>query len=86
VVDEEPHPELAVAADGAASVESYTVQHDRDGHPAVGIIVARLSDGRRCWANSTDTALLQRVEEHEFIGQQGRVRHQEPDAVNLFET
>ena len=86
VVDEEPHPELAVAADGAASVESYTVQHDRDGHPAVGIIVARLSDGRRCWANSTDTALLQRVEEHEFIGQQGRVRHHEPDGVNLFET
>jgi acetyl-CoA C-acetyltransferase len=86
VVDDEPYPALAAVADGPASVESYTVQHDRDGNAAVGIIVARLRDGRRCWANTTDAAVLQRIEEHEFIGQQGRVRHHEPDGVNLFET
>ena len=37
-LDAEPHPVLAVTAEGPGTVESYTVQHDRDGQPSVGIV------------------------------------------------
>ncbi|MBX3027890.1 acetyl-CoA acetyltransferase [bacterium] len=84
-VDAEPHPELALAADGPATVETYTVTHDRDGNPALGIIVARLADGRRCWANLTDADVLARIEREELIGVRGQVRHHSPTHTNVFE-
>ncbi|HSQ01068.1 MAG TPA: acetyl-CoA acetyltransferase [Candidatus Dormibacteraeota bacterium] len=84
-IDAEPHPELAVTADGAATVETYTVTHDRDGNPALGIVVARLADGRRCWANLTDADVLQRMEREEFVGARGQVRHHGPTQTNVFE-
>lgn len=84
-IDAEPHPELAVAATGAATVETYTVTHDRHGAPALGIVVARLADGRRCWANLTDADVLARIEREEFIGVRGQVRHHESTRTNVFE-
>lgn len=83
-IDAEPHPELAIAADGPAAMETYTVTHDRDGNPALGILVARLTDGRRCWANVTDPGLLQRMEHEEFIGVRGQVRHDAATQTNRF--
>jgi acetyl-CoA C-acetyltransferase len=85
IVDGEPHPELAVVANGAAAVETYTVQHDREGKPSVGIVVGLLADGRRCWASLTDADVLERIEQQELIGQRGQVRHHEPTQVNVFE-
>jgi acetyl-CoA C-acetyltransferase len=85
IVDDEPHPELAITGAGLGTCETYTVQHDRDGNPSVGIVAVRLADGRRCWANITDTAILERLEQHEFIGQEGQVRHHESTQVNVFE-
>ena len=38
----------------------------------VGIVVARLADGRRCWANITDPDVLERIEREEFIGPPAR--------------
>ena len=84
LVDDEPHPELVVAGNGAGTVEAYTVQHDRDGMPSVGIVVVRLADGRRCWANMTDARILSRIEQQEFVGQPGRVRYDERTQVNVF--
>ena len=84
-IDAEPHPELATAANGAATVETYTVTHDRNGAPALGIVVARLADGRRCWANLTDPDVLARMEREEFIGVRGQVRHHESTQTNVFE-
>jgi acetyl-CoA C-acetyltransferase len=84
-IDAEPHPELAAAANGPGTVETYTVQHDRDGNPSLGIVVVRLADGRRCWANVTDTGVLERVEQQEFVGHRGQVRHHDPTQVNVFE-
>jgi len=84
-VDAELHPQLMAAYSGPATVEAYTVQHDRDGKPATGIIVASLPDGRRCWANLADPAILDRIEREEFVGQLGKVRHNEPTQTNLFE-
>ena len=85
-IDAEPHPELAAGASGPATVETYTVQHDRDGTPAIGIVVARLGDGRRCWANITDTTVLERIEQQELIGSAGHVSHDDATQVNTFET
>jgi acetyl-CoA C-acetyltransferase len=84
-IDAEPHPELVLTPDGAATVETYTVTHDRDGNPSLGIVVARLADGRRCWANLTDADVLQRMEREEFIGVRGQVRHHAPTQTNGFE-
>lgn len=84
-IDAEPHPELAQAANGPATVETYTVTHDRSGAPVQGIVVARLADGRRCWANLSDPAVLARMEGEEFIGVRGGVRHDETTQTNVFE-
>lgn len=84
-IDAEPHPTLALTPDGAATVETYTVTHDRDGHPALGIVIARLADGRRCWANLTDVDVLQRMEREEFIGVRGQIRHHPSTQTNTFE-
>jgi acetyl-CoA C-acetyltransferase len=85
LIDDEPHPELAVAANGPGTVEAYTVQHDRDGTPSVGVVVVRLGNGRRCWANLTDPDILARMERQEFVGQPGRVRHDASTQLNAFE-
>lgn len=84
-IDAEPFPALAAEANGLGTVETYTVTHDRDGNPALGIVVARLADGRRCWANVTDPAVLERMEQEELIGQPGQLRHHEPTQTNVFE-
>jgi acetyl-CoA C-acetyltransferase len=83
-VDAQPHPQLAETADGAVTVETYTVMHDREGKPASGIVVARLGDGRRCWANLSDTAVLERIEREELIGTRGHVRHDAESQINRF--
>ncbi|MDX2167978.1 MAG: acetyl-CoA acetyltransferase [Deltaproteobacteria bacterium] len=83
-VDAQPHPQLAEAADGPVTVETYTVTHDRDGNPAVGIVVARLADGRRCWATTTDAALLADAEREELVGAAGRVQHDAESQTNRF--
>jgi acetyl-CoA C-acetyltransferase len=85
IVDDEPHPEMVEVGSGVGTVETYTVVHDRDGRPSLGIVVARLADARRCWANITDAEVLERMEQVEFVGQQGRLRHHDPTQVNIFE-
>jgi len=84
-IDAEPHPQLAVEASGSASVETYTVVHDRDGAPALGIVVGRLADGRRCWANVREAQTLAAMEQREFIGVAGQVRHDPTTQTNVFE-
>jgi acetyl-CoA C-acetyltransferase len=85
IIDAEPAPRMAERAEGAGVVETYTVAHDRDGSPSVGIAVARLADGRRCWANITDPSVLERIEDSELIGLPGQLRHHESTRVNSFE-
>jgi acetyl-CoA C-acetyltransferase len=85
IIDAEPSPPLAERAEGAGVVETYTVVHDRDGNPSLGIVVARLADGRRCWANITDVPVLERIEDDELIGQRGQLRHHESTQTSSFE-
>jgi acetyl-CoA C-acetyltransferase len=85
IVDRQPGPPLVSQPSGLGTVETYSVVHDRDGRPSMGIVVARLADGGRCWANVSDPVVLERIEQTEFIGAQGQLRHHEPTGVNSFE-
>jgi acetyl-CoA C-acetyltransferase len=49
-----PHRALAEAADGTAIVESWVVQHGRDGGAERVLAACLLDDGRRTWASSDD--------------------------------
>jgi acetyl-CoA C-acetyltransferase len=61
-VDELPRREVCETVDdtvgGTATVESWVVQHGRDGEPERVIASCLLDDGRRTWATSTDDATV----------------------------
>ena len=44
---------------GPATLESFTVMHERDNTPAMAIVGVRTPVGARTWANSTDLSLMQ---------------------------
>ena len=71
-VDAMPTRELAENAHGPAQIESYTVMFGRDG-PAIGLAACLLPDGRRAWANTRDTDLLNAMVTQEFCGRRARI-------------
>ncbi len=77
-------PNLVKEAEGSATVETYTLFHDRDGRPQRGVIVGRLDDGARFLANiGMDAAIRESIVEKELIGTRGRVRSR--GGLNIFE-
>lgn len=84
-LDAESHPALERRASGAATIETYTVVHDRDGSPELGIAAVRLDGGRRAWVNIADRAALEAMEVEEFVGKRGRATHDESAGVNRLE-
>jgi acetyl-CoA C-acetyltransferase len=81
-IDAAKGPDVAEIADGAATVETYTVMHDRKG-PVNAIVIGRLADGRRFMANTPDDpALLAGLVEHDLLGAAGQVRS--ADGRNIF--
>ena len=75
-VDGWPAPEEAVAADGWAVVETYTVVHGRDG-ARTGIVIGRLdADGRRFVGRADDLAEMLATAP-EPVGQRVYVRSSE---------
>ena len=73
-LDARQGPTLNMNPKGTASVEAYTVMHDREGRPDYAIIVARLENGERCWATTEkDPDLFAAMEKEEFVGKKGRV-------------
>ena len=77
-IDAMPSPRLVEAPDGAGTIETFTVVHDR-GRPAFAIIVGRLDGGDRFLAQMHDgfDALIDRP----AVGRQVNVRTGDP--VNL---
>jgi acetyl-CoA C-acetyltransferase len=61
----------AVAA--ACTVETYTVVHDSDGEPTLGILALLDGVGRRAWGNVHDVATLRELEAEEGCGRPARV-------------
>lgn len=57
-VDALPARDFVGDHNGQVTVEAYTVMHQRDGQPSLGIVAGLLDDGRRTWANVHDPGLL----------------------------
>ena len=75
---------IALEAEGRGVIETYTVVHDRDGAPQVGIVMGRLEDGRRFLANTAhDRTLLDGLMNEEAVGRSGMITFQ--DGRNLFD-
>ena len=69
-VDALPRRSVATAleAKGAATIEAYSVMHDRDGTAEKVRAAVLLADGRRAWATSDNTQLGQEMCENEWVG------------------
>jgi acetyl-CoA C-acetyltransferase len=81
-IDNHKGPTVAEVAEGAATVETYTVMHERKG-PAYAILFGRLEDGRRFIANTpNDAPLLRQMVDRDLIGTTGHVVSR--DSRNMF--
>lgn len=58
----------SIQAKGSATIESYSVMHNRDGLPETVCASALLADGRRAWATSSDTDLAEAMTHDEWVG------------------
>jgi acetyl-CoA C-acetyltransferase len=69
-IDAGPRREVASMeeAAGPATVEAYTVMHDRDSQPQTGFAACLLDDGRRAWATTTDAGLVAALCVGEWVG------------------
>lgn len=69
-IDAMPRRELAPPADaaGTATIEAYTVMHDRDGAPERAIAACLLADGRRAWGTSDDSTIAAAMCDGEWVG------------------
>lgn len=83
-IDALPHPAVIEEPKGAATIETYTVVHGREGY-MMGIIVGRDSEGRRFVANTpTEEAVLADLEAREAVGRTGTVSRSEDGSRNIF--
>ena len=71
-IDALPRRELAAGdeARGAATIEAYTVMHDRTGQPERLIAAALLPDGRRAWVVCPDKSVASSFTRGEHVGDQ----------------
>ena len=58
----------AIEAQGPATIEAYSVMHDRDGAPEKVRAAVLLADGRRAWATSINKQLGAEMCENEWVG------------------
>ena len=69
-VDALPRRELAdvITATGPATIETYTVMHDRTGAPERAIVSCLLADGRRAWGVSDEAEVTGPLLIGEWVG------------------
>ncbi|MDO2397669.1 hypothetical protein QRB38_28735 [Mycobacterium avium subsp. hominissuis] len=67
---------VASAADtsGRATIDGYTVVHDRDVGPSWVPVLARLPDGRRVAARNDDAKVAKEMSKEMMVGRQVTVR------------
>jgi acetyl-CoA C-acetyltransferase len=83
-IDALPHPPIVERPNGAATIETYTVVHRREGYGR-GIVIGRDEAGHRFVANTPeDEATLRGLESVESVGRTGRVGPTEDGERNLF--
>jgi acetyl-CoA C-acetyltransferase len=82
-VDAQPGRPSSTAT-GAATIETYTVVHGRDGGPERGVVMARMPGDRRTMAAlPADRDVLESLERAEGVGRAGTLRH--VDGRNVFD-
>ena len=75
-------PTVTEFANGNATIETYTIMHDRKG-PSFGILFGRLSDESRFIANTPDdNALMTKMTSDDYLGASGKVKN--IDGFNIF--
>jgi acetyl-CoA C-acetyltransferase len=67
-VDALPRRDYVGEHEGPVNVESFTVMHERDGEPALGIVACLLPDGRRAWGNVREPGVLKSLMTDDPIG------------------
>jgi acetyl-CoA C-acetyltransferase len=69
-IDAMPRRTLVLPADavGDATVEAYTIMHDRDGGPERAIATCLTPSGGRAWGDSTDADLMAAMCDGEWVG------------------
>jgi len=82
-------PPTVERPEGPASVESYTVQFNREREPELGIVIGRMGEGERPGARfiantPADRDLLWSLTRQEFVGACGRVSHDAQSGRNVF--
>jgi acetyl-CoA C-acetyltransferase len=77
----EARREVVADLTGAVEVEAYTVMHDRDGSPELGICAVLDAAGRRAWGTTRDTATLADMETVEYVGKAAEL---DPDGNLAF--
>jgi acetyl-CoA C-acetyltransferase len=60
-------------SEGPATIEGYTVMHDRDGHPERAIAPCLLPNGNRAWGISDDADTVNAMCEGEWVGRAVRL-------------
>ena len=73
-VDALPRRQLCEEPDGEATVEAWTVMHDREGDPETGIVVGLLGDGRRAWGVTTEPGPVKAMITEDLAGRQVALR------------
>ncbi len=77
-------PPLVEDASGNATVETFTIFHDREGRPITAVIIGRLDDGSRFLAKpEPGERILNAMMEKEVIGEKGKVTSK--DDFNIFQ-
>jgi len=73
------HPQFAIDAEaprhdvdadhvGPATIETWTVMHERDGSPATAFVAALNGAGARCWGTTDDPDVMARMEVDDMVG------------------
>src|SRR3954468_7172882 len=72
-VDQAPTREAVGEHDGEATIESWTVMHDREGRPENGLAAVLIPDGRRTWVTTQDADALKVLLTDDMIGHKVQV-------------
>jgi acetyl-CoA C-acetyltransferase len=73
-VDALPRRVAVADYEGPVTVESFTVMHERDNTPALGIVACLLPGGERAWGNTNDPDTMRALTDTEVIGSGATLR------------
>jgi len=73
-VDATPQRTVVEGYEGPATIETYTVSHDRAGAREIAFVAARTPESRRTWTSTRDDDLMLALETEELLGAPVRVK------------